>query len=271
MIYVGRGANDEAGMLIQPSDAWIESAADSTARAIEEGEEHEIEEDVYRHPQVRAALEKLFHDKCAYCEWKPTGGSDWDVEHYRPKGRVAEREDHPGYYWLAYTWGNLYLACTHCNQNRKDKPRWDDPTESPAGGKVDQFPLYDEGTRVMSPDGNANLLDEHTLLIDPCYDPPEVYLGFDATGQVFSLNGNPYGEATIRVFRLWRRRLRDLRREKLVGVVAILKLILKYAGEGNQGVVEDLRDLLNAEKSDDSQFAAVARYVEDNPAFFGIA
>ena len=164
MIYIDRDSFDENGLAIRPNDDWFNDAAIATEQAIEDGRRHEVT-DLYKHPQVRMALERLFHDKCAYCEWQLTGGADWDIEHFRPKGRVAEREDHPGYYWLAYTWWNLYPSCAHCNQKRKDKARWADPVELPAAGKLDQFPLHDESTRVMSPTNNDHLLGEHTLLI----------------------------------------------------------------------------------------------------------
>ena len=240
MIYIERESVDEHGRRICPSDDWFSDSEAAIERAILERDGHEID-DLYKHVQVKTALEKLFHDKCAYCEWKITGGSDWDVEHFRPTGRVAERKDHPGYYWLAYTWPNLYPSCTHCNQRRKDKPRWADSTELPAAGKLDQFPLQDESTRVMSPDDNDHLPDEQKLLIDPCYDNPEEYLGFDPKGRIFSLDDNPYGEATIKVFNLKRRRLSDLRREKLELAIEILKLAQKYEREGNEDAAQDFR------------------------------
>lgn len=271
MIYIDREATDENGTPIRPNNAWFDSAAIATEAAIREKDQHEVDTTIYRHSEVRIALERLFHDKCAYCEWKPTGGSDWDVEHFRPKGRVAEREDHLGYYWLAYAWSNLYPSCTHCNQNRKDKLRWGDPAELPAAGKRDQFPLHDETTRVMSHEDNDKLLHEHTLVIDPCYDDPEDYIGFDLTGQAFSLDDNPYGETTINVFNLKRRRLRDLRRAKVQSTVIILKLARKHEKDGNAAIAHDIRALLDNEQADAAQFAAVVRCIIRDPEAFGVA
>jgi hypothetical protein len=270
MIYVDRDSEDENGAPIRPNSAWFNHAAKATETAIQEQGEHEVDEDLYKHTEVRKALERLFHDKCAYCEWKPTGGSDWDVEHFRPKGHVAEREDHPGYYWLAYTWSNLYPSCAHCNQNRKDKPRWADPVELPAAGKLDQFPLGDESTRVMSPDGIDALLAEDKLLIDPCNDQPEKYIGFDPIGQVFSLNANPYGEATIQVFNLRRRRLRALRHERVTLTVTILKLVRKYEEESKKAVANDFRSLIDQLADGSWEFAAVTRYIVRDPEAFNV-
>lgn len=100
MIFIERHRSDEDGVLIAPTSEWFEIARSDRDAAIDEGPAHEVRTS-YKHESVRRALEKLFHDKCAYCESSTLAGADWDVEHYRPKGRVAERPDHPGYYWLA--------------------------------------------------------------------------------------------------------------------------------------------------------------------------
>ena len=43
-----------------------------------------------------------------------------DVEHFRPKAEVKEAgENHQGYWWLAYSWENLLIACKTCNQEYK--------------------------------------------------------------------------------------------------------------------------------------------------------
>ena len=127
MIRIVRDRLDETGKPIRPDAAWFALAATSKAQALQDGAGHQILASVYTADAVRQALEKLFHDKCAYCEGKSIGQADWDVEHFRPKGSVAERDDHPGYYWLAYEWENLYPSCKHCNQKRKDRPRWGGP------------------------------------------------------------------------------------------------------------------------------------------------
>lgn len=260
MIYVRRDQADETGKAIKPSNAWFELAADATATVIAERDNHKADRGVYAHTEVRKALERLFHDKCAYCERKIEG---WDVEHFRPKGRVAERGDHPGYYWLTYVWKNLYPSCQHCNQRRKDRPRWGDPVELPGGGKLDQFPLLDERTRAMAP--RDDVYAEHTLLIDPCFDDPEDYLGYDPTGQIFSLSDNPYAETTIEVLHLSRRRLRGFRRETIKMVTGMMKLIANVPI-----AADDLKSLLTNMQASTSQYAGAARYVARHPAEFGV-
>ena len=74
--------------------------------------------------EARPALNELFLNKCAYCESSliATGG---EVEMFRPKlgaignDRSDKSPDH--YWWLAYEWENLYLACRDCNLYKASK------------------------------------------------------------------------------------------------------------------------------------------------------
>ena len=267
MIFINRYRKDENHEEIRPSDDWFCDAYDATEVAKIEKDNHEFDRNIYAdNNRVRPAIEKLFYDKCAYCETKFLAAADWDVEHFRPKGRIAEREDHLGYYWLGYEWENLYLSCPHCNQKRKDKPRWGDPQTLPAGGKLDQFPLMDERTRAMS--HNSDIYGEHTLLIDPCYDDPEWYFAYDPHGQIFSLGDNPYGEETIEIFHLKRRRLRDARRGIIKLTSEFVKKIKKAQSNGNDDAINDLEDLLQNFIADNSQYAGVARFVVNNAENF---
>lgn len=269
MIYIARSSRDGRGRLIRPSPTWFRLAAARTVIALREGEAHVADDSVYGHDQVRAALEKLFNDKCAYCESEPTPCSDWNVEHYRPKGRVAERRDHPGYYWLTYNWRNLYPVCTHCNQRRKDKPRWKRPGTGAAAGKMDQFPLLDERTRAMRP--TQSIRREITLLIDPCYDDPEDYLGYDIEGQVYALNDNRYGAKTIKICHLKRSRLKSARKKRLDAAVCVMKSIRKASREGNVAAARGFRNYFRKHlMADGCAYAAVARAVWRDPEAFGV-
>ena len=260
MIYVERGSTDDEGNAIKPNSAWFGIVKSATKKAKVEKGDHNAKRGIYANSGVTKALEQLFHDKCAYCECKMTATADWDVEHFRPKGRVAEREDHPGYYWLTYEWDNLYPSCKFCNQRRKDRPRWNDRMELPAQGKFDQFPLLDESTRAMKP--SDDVYAEHTLLIDPCFDEPEDYLGYDPTGQIFSLSENPYGNKTIEVLGLKRRRLRDRRLDK----IRIVTECVRRTGS-NPGLRKALLDMFAGAES---CHAGVARYVVKRPSEFGV-
>jgi len=264
MIHIERNRTDENGNDIKPSAEWFRKAAQATNIAIEEGENHKAKPDIYGSNEVRASLEKLFYEKCAYCESKISATHDWNVEHFRPKGRVAERSDHPGYYWLTYNWNNLYPACQHCNQRRKDKPQWGDLRYANTGGKMDQFPLEDEETRAMHP--TKKIANEKNLLLDPCKDNTEKCFAFDITGDIHSLDNN--GEATIEICHLKRRRLKTPRCDKINLIIRLLTLYNKLSA--NSDALTDLGQIIKMLLSNNCEFAGAVRYVNNNQEEFPI-
>lgn len=137
----------------------------------------------YKHAEVKATLEALFHGKCAYCESFYSAQAPVDVEHFRPKGAVQGADDHPGYWWIAMDWENLLPSCIDCNRRRRQ------PTPVPTGslsdlhngtvkvqntGKKDVFPVA--GPRCVDETGNLDL--ERAYLLDPCRDQPDEHLTF---------------------------------------------------------------------------------------------
>jgi hypothetical protein len=123
---------------------------------------------IYKDEAVKAVLEKLFHNKCAYCESYYSDTQPLDVEHWRPKGAVDPEpyegsEALPGYYWLAADWDNLLPSCIDCNRSRNQR-------EEPEGkvrllGKANRFPIEQGSKRARSP---QELQDERPLLLNPC-------------------------------------------------------------------------------------------------------
>ena len=268
MIRIERGRLD-GGRAIQPDDAWFAKAKAKRQKAEQEAANHDPDDAVYADPRVKAALEKLFHDKCAYCETPLAAPSDWDVEHFRPKKAVAERKDHPGYYWLAYEWANLYPSCQHCNQSRKDRPRWGDPVSGPTAGKSDQFPLEDEGTRAFLP--TDDLKRERRLLIDPCEDQPEDHLRYTIDGGIVEVQDDRQGETSIQVFHLTRRRLRDARRKVILAAIFDLKAIRRFEASGHEEAADEFRRHLETLLlADDCPYAGAARAVVRDPDAFGV-
>ena len=241
MIQIKRKRRDETGKTIKPDDSWFKSAKTETKKSIKEGKDHKANKAIYSHDSLRRALEKLFHYKCAYCECSITR-IDWDVEHFRPKGRVAENKDHPGYYWLTYDWNNLYPSCTFCNQKRKDKPLWGDLTKGITGGKADQFPLIDEKNRAMS--HRESIKKEKHLLLSPCNDIPSKYLTFGTEGQIISFDDNKRGNATISIFNLFQRRLKKERKKVVKNTRELLRLIKKAKSRGDREVANDLYNMM---------------------------
>lgn len=82
-----------------------------------------FERTIYGHDSVKDTLRKVQHKKCCFCEGQFEAFAAADVEHYRPKGAVQQDENSsrliPGYYWLAYSWDNLYWCCQVCNRENK--------------------------------------------------------------------------------------------------------------------------------------------------------
>lgn len=147
----------------------------------------------YKGDDVRQAMERLFHGKCAYCESRYDITGPVDIEHFRPKGEVEGEPGHLGYWWLAGDWENLLPSCIDCNRRRYQAT----PTHlvsvsavldaalrngfSPLKtGKEASFPLAPGGVRMMTEpdpaDRTARLAAEAALLLDPCSDDPGQHL-----------------------------------------------------------------------------------------------
>jgi uncharacterized protein (TIGR02646 family) len=116
-------------------------------------------------------LNDAFTSKCAYCESFLGATHGGDIDHFRPKRGAlgldgSFSDDH--YWWLAYEWENIYLACAECNRM-----------------KGARFPVT--GERAPSGTPHAMLDDIETrLLLDPCADDPEQHLIFLEDGRVAS-------------------------------------------------------------------------------------
>ncbi len=262
MISVDRGRAGIDGNPIRPRGTWSARAAVQTQVAISDGPGHQVT-GLYRDPAVKAALEALFHFKCAYCETGGFAGFPWDVEHFRPKNRIADDRSHPGYYWLAYTWENLYTSCVFCNQRRKDQPTYADPQLGAASGKLDEFPIEDETRRARTP--TDALAHEAPLLLDPCRDQPELHLRFDATGSVSARDGSARGSRTIDVFGLNRKRLV---RERLEVLQAIAELIEELVA-GGATPAKATRSVLATLSRPKYRHSALVEAVRTDPALFG--
>lgn len=149
---------------------------------------------VYKRAEVKIALDRLFHGKCAYCETRYADAAPMDVEHFRPKGGVEGEADHPGYWWLAMRWDNLLPSCLDCNRRRLHRvlPFGAEPWQLEAdaveaailhpasSGKKDAFPLAQGGIRARAA-GDA-LDAERALLLNPCVDDPSDYLAWHFGG-----------------------------------------------------------------------------------------
>lgn len=159
-----------------------------------------IEFEGYNTAEVRRALYDRQHGKCAYCEmWIQRDAVP--IEHFRPKSHAVRHVSEPEpvdpdrYWWLAWSWENLFLACTTCN--------------SPAR-KGNRFPLADgaapcapgPGTACAAPVVDA---DEPALLVDPGRHDPIAEIRFRRQGEEWVPTGrdnSARGLATVEVLHL---------------------------------------------------------------------
>lgn len=165
---------------------------------------------IYAQVTVKQALIAAQHGKCCFCESKITHIAYGDVEHFRPKAGFRQEEGEPlgrpGYYWLAYDWGNLYLCCRLCNQRHKRN----------------LFPLADPGRRARS--HHDDLGEESPLFLDPGTTDPEQWIGFRGE-YIYAIDDHPAAHATIAALGLARTELEERRRDRLHLLAALADLI----------------------------------------------
>lgn len=147
-----------------------------------------------------------FFNKCAYCETDLSAGIGvGDVEHFRPKGGVADGSGRrlefvpsgghvarplASYYWLAYDWRNLLPSCLLCNRPQR-KNQYGLP-----GGKGMRFPVAG-GFHATSPSDKI----DQPLLLNPREDDPNEHLTFDDENGVLG-SKTLRGQATIEILGL---------------------------------------------------------------------
>ena len=155
---------------------------------------------IHRYRPRRTALREAFatysSDKCWYIECKNLGTDD-DIDHFRPKSAVKEDPDHPGYYWLAFEWTNLWLSC-----HRANRPRMN-PETGETEGKAAHFPLVNPAARAQEPGDDLAL--EVPALLDPKKLADVVLLSFRPNGEVDlspEYKGQVFAEAKFQASRL---------------------------------------------------------------------
>lgn len=153
---------------LQLEAGWLERATQAAREIVEDGRDAGFREQLWQ--GLKQRLSKLLHNKCWFCE-TPVPRSDNAVDHFRPKGRVADAAQwHSGYAWLSYEMRNFRFACTFCNSRRVDVEN------GTAGGKADRFPLLDETARIYVCDPDtldyddllSTVAHERPAILDPC-------------------------------------------------------------------------------------------------------
>ncbi len=266
MIRVSRNRRDQCGRRISPGRSWFRQSRVATAAVIKMAAAGRptFHRHVYGADRVRIALSELFSDKCAYCEF-PLDRADLNVEHYRPKSRVAKARDHPGYYWLAYDWSNLLLTCKLCNERRRELPLWPATERREAAGKADSFPLLDRTKRALSP--SDDLSRECPLLVNPTTDEPEQHLTFDHLGRPVSKSRK--GEVSIAIYNLDTPRLNEGRRcviARLEGLQRLRSIARNIPNRSLRSeVLAGIRVAIGGATRRSAPYAGAARAVMKNP------
>lgn len=170
MIKVKRSA--KPSILREKATEWTQKLLD----AVDEPKEKKKAEGKYRHKQIKEALVKMFHGKCAYCESMITHIDYGHIEHFRPKSL-------PAYRAFTFEWTNLLLACGVCNGSEQ---------------KGMKFPSELEGGPF----------------VNPCDEEPDDHFDFlfDRTSRLATVVGKTRrGKITVRLIALNRHELRAYR------------------------------------------------------------
>ena len=204
---------------------------------------------------AKDGLGEMHHDKCCYCERKRDKARELDVEHYRPKGKVAEASGHPGYWWLAYEWDNLLLACKTCNQ----------------GAKKTHFPLKKELSRAKKK--SDDLQAEDPLLLNPSIDDVEKYFLYEwdepnpSCVRISSKDKNKKGKGqrTIDILDLNRDRLLEERKDYLTTRLNLVRRLLESIPKNRATVKEkdvekNVIEILKSMISPEEQFSGFAKF-----------
>ncbi len=156
-------------------DGW-EAEADEAKNVIEETNPEDRSKEIKRRNGVwgdlKQPLADLSHEKCWYCESRRVR-DDYAVDHFRPKS-ARVKDDHNGYWWLAFDFRNFRFSCKYCNEVRID------PETEHRGGKGSSFPLLEGGVRACCPEDNLD--NERCALLDPSKDGEAQLLGFQEDG-----------------------------------------------------------------------------------------
>ena len=99
---------DKPQILVDHADTW----RDEILAKLANGEElTKTDKSRYSHPTIKEALKVETAGKCAYCESEVLHITFGDIEHICPKSENPE---------LWVEWLNLTLACTVCNNNKRN-------------------------------------------------------------------------------------------------------------------------------------------------------
>lgn len=186
---------------------------------------------------ARKELYARQHAKCAFCE-KSLDESHQPVEHFRPKKAASTFENGKWvrvtthYWWLAWSWENLYFACNDCNGSKRKGIRF--PVKANSIRSAHLLAPVTEPINVIY----YSLAKEDRLLIDPRTDDPFEHLRWLPTNHllpkedwIWTIQGrDERGAMTINVLELTRR-IDEVNRH-LRGLKSMCLDILRHVRQG---------------------------------------
>jgi hypothetical protein len=164
------------------------------------------------------------HYKCCFCEHKIARSYN-AVEHYRPKvgadRRPGSLQNH-GYWWLAFTWDNLLLACPICNSSAKGIQFPLEIGSTPL--QAEQTPPEGEQALLLDPAGNLNPV-AHIVFENEAKGGP----GTPAYWWAKPRDGSRFGQYTIDICKFNHPEFRELRNDHFRTVILAHVLVLQAA------------------------------------------
>jgi hypothetical protein len=249
-------AADLERLIRKESPDWIENAAEQTR---ESRKARQYVEGRVNWSAIKQAFISAQQGKCIYCERKIGDASDkkveWDVEHYRPKGRVRKwtytfdtgPAADTGYYLLALDWRNYMASCKRCNSTYKK----------------DYFPIA-RPPRQLSADAAARLEQEGAYLPFPLgaasEDPQEWMTFLGVVPKPKTAGVRKRADLVIRFFDLdVSEDLIEARATALVSVYTFLRNL----EQGDEEARKDAADMIAIAKSDRFPHAGCVRAFVD--------
>ena len=122
----------------------------------------------YKLEDVRTLLIDVYNYKCAFCEQRV---EQYHIEHYRPK-KI--------YYWLAFSWDNLLMACPKCNESKG--------INFELSGDKQKYEDSEENRRSIHTLRSNYDLEELPKMINPEVTDPSNIISFQKNGKISSQN-----------------------------------------------------------------------------------
>lgn len=214
------------------------------------------QQSVYGHPIVKELLKRdIQKNKCCYCEKEIL--SAYTVEHYRPCGAYSQDISgpsfKPGYYWLSYTWSNLFYSCTDCNN-----------------AKGTYFPLLNPKKRAKDHLNDELCKDEQPKLIDLVNEDPRKFIEYKLL-EPFGIPGQNYlrGETMINAVGLRNENMLDERTAHWKFVLSVKenaeRVINKLKGKDREEEIQIYNRFLDEKCHPDFPFSTL---IASNRSYF---